>query len=229
HSAPPASGTLTTTLTPHPGGASVQVHAREGAGFRLLFDAVVTSGAALPEPAAAPAVAAAPVEAAASTELEVSESFGDRWDPNGSQTVEERLALIVAESMGYAVEDLPMEIPLMELGLDSLMAMRIKNRVEYEFDIPQLQIQAERDASLHEVGKVLRYAIEHRDEVQAIAERQAAGEDVTVDEGFVAAARAALEAGEDPAAVVKAAAGAPAKTDAEDTTVEAEAEKIVAE
>lgn len=236
HSAPPASGTLTTTLTPHPGGASVQVHAREGAGFRLLFDAVVTSGAALPDPAAAPAVAAAPVEAAASTDLEVTESFGDRWDPNGSQTVEERLALIVAESMGYAVEDLPMEIPLMELGLDSLMAMRIKNRVEYEFDIPQLQIQAVRDASLHEVGKVLRYAIEHRDEVQAIAERQAAGEDVTVDEGFVAAARAALEAGEDPAAVVKAAAGEPkaaagesAKTDAEDTTVEAEAEKIVAE
>ncbi|WP_280464258.1 polyketide synthase Pks13 [Nocardia cyriacigeorgica] len=235
HSAPPASGTLTTTLTPHPGGASVQVHAREGAGFRLLFDAVVTSGAALPEPVAAPAAVAAPAEAVASTDLEVTESFGDRWDPNGSQTVEERLALIVAESMGYAVEDLPMEIPLMELGLESLMAMRIKNRVEYEFDIPQLQIQAVRDASLHEVGKVLRYAIEHRDEVQAIAERQAAGEDVSVDEGFVAAARAALEAGEDPAAVVKAAAGEskaagePAKTDAEDTTVEAEAEKIVAE
>ncbi|WP_280213272.1 polyketide synthase Pks13 [Nocardia cyriacigeorgica] len=227
HSAPPASGTLTTTLTPHPGGASVQVHAREGAGFRLLFDAVVTSGAALPEPVAAAPVTAAPAEAAASTDLEVTESFGDRWDPNGSQTVEERLALIVAESMGYAVEDLPMEIPLMELGLDSLMAMRIKNRVEYEFDIPQLQIQAVRDASLHEVGKVLRYAIEHRDEVQAIAERQAAGEDVSVDEGFVAAARAALEAGEDPAAVVQAAAGAPAKT--EDTTVEAEAERIVAE
>ncbi|VFB00670.1 polyketide synthase Pks13 [Nocardia cyriacigeorgica] len=229
HSAPPASGTLTTTLTPHPGGASVQVHAREGAGFRLLFDAVVTSGAALPEPVAAPAAAAAPSEAVASADLEVTESFGDRWDPNGSQTVEERLALIVAESMGYAVEDLPMEIPLMELGLDSLMAMRIKNRVEYEFDIPQLQIQAVRDASLHEVGKVLRYAIEHRDEVQAIAERQAAGEDVSVDEGFVAAARAALEAGEDPAAVVKAAAGESTKTDAEDTTVEAEAEKIVAE
>ncbi|NEW49190.1 type I polyketide synthase [Nocardia cyriacigeorgica] len=230
HSAPPASGTLTTTLTPHPGGASVQVHAREGAGFRLLFDAVVTSGAALPESVAAAAVTAAPVETTASADVEVVESFGDRWDPNGSQTVEERLALIVAESMGYAVEDLPMEIPLMELGLDSLMAMRIKNRVEYEFDIPQLQIQAVRDASLHEVGKVLRYAIEHRDEVQAIAERQAAGEDVTVDEGFVAAARAALEAGEDPAAVAKAAVGESApKADVENTTVEAEAEAIVAE
>ncbi|MFE3441850.1 polyketide synthase Pks13 [Nocardia sp. NPDC059180] len=230
HSAPPASGTLTTTLTPHPGGASVQVHAREGAGFRLLFDAVVTSGAALPESVAAATVAAAPAEATASADVEVVESFGDRWDPNGSQTVEERLAVIVAESMGYAVEDLPMEIPLMELGLDSLMAMRIKNRVEYEFDIPQLQIQAVRDASLHEVGKVLRYAIEHRDEVQEIAQRQAAGEDVTVDEGFVAAARAALEAGEDPGAVVKAAAGdAAPKADVENTTVEAEAEKIVAE
>ncbi len=109
--------------------------------------------------------------------------------------------------MGYAVEDLPMEIPLMELGLDSLMAMRIKNRVEYEFDIPQLQIQAVRDANLTEVGKVLRYAIEHRDQVAAIAEKQAAGEEITVDADFVTAARAAMEAGEDPVAALETAVG----------------------
>ncbi|UGT59403.1 polyketide synthase Pks13 [Nocardia asteroides] len=196
HGALPGSGSLTTTLTPHPGGASVQVHAKEGSGFRLVLDAVVTSGLPLPANTLAPAPAAAP-------DLEVVESFGDRWDPSGAQPLEDRLATIVAESMGYAVEDLPMEIPLMELGLDSLMAMRIKNRVEYEFDIPQLQLAAVRDASLHEVGKVLHYAIEHREEVQAIADRQAAGEgELEVGGDFVAAARAALEAGEDPLAAV---------------------------
>ncbi|RDI61707.1 polyketide synthase Pks13 [Nocardia pseudobrasiliensis] len=205
HSPLPASGALTTTLTPHPGGASVQVHVKEGNAFRLLFDAVVTSGAPLPETALAQPVPAAQPVAESTAEVAVVESFGERWDPDGAQSVEDRLSLIVAESMGYAVEDLPMEIPLMELGLDSLMAMRIKNRVEYEFDIPQLQIQAVRDASLHEVAKVLRYAIEHRDEIREMAEKQAAeGGSLTVDDNFVEAARAAMEAGEDPAAAVKA-------------------------
>lgn len=207
HGALPGTGSLTTTLTPHPGGASVQVHAKEEAGFRLVLDAVVVSGAPLPANTLAPAPAAA--TPAAEADIEVTESFGDRWDPNGGQPLEDRLAVIVAESMGYAVEDLPMEIPLMELGLDSLMAMRIKNRVEYEFDIPQLQVAAVRDASLREVGKVLRYAIDHREEVQAIADRQAAGEgELEVGGDFVAAARAALEAGEDPLA----AAAPPAQT-----------------
>ncbi|WP_280340462.1 polyketide synthase Pks13 [Nocardia neocaledoniensis] len=207
HAALPSTGTLTTTLTPHLGGASVQVHAKDAGGFTLLFDAVVTSGAALPEPVAAVAEPAAFEPTAA----EVAVATSDRWDPNGSETVEQRLCVIVAESMGYAVEDLPMEIPLMELGLDSLMAMRIKNRVEYEFDIPQLQISAVRDASLNEVSKVLRYAIEHRDEVAAMAEKQAAakaaGEDVEigVDANFVEAARAAIAAGDDPLAAAKAA------------------------
>ncbi|MGV9836215.1 polyketide synthase Pks13 [Nocardia niigatensis] len=217
HGAIPAAGTLTTTLTPHPGGASVSVHAKEGNVFRPLFDAVVTSGAPLPESAVAQPVAA--VQAAPAT-VEIEAAPGERWDPTGKQTIEQRLAIIVAESMGYAVEDLPMEIPLMELGLDSLMAMRIKNRVEYEFDIPQLQIQAVRDASLLEVGKVLRYAIEHRDQLDDIAKRQAAGEDITVDADFISAARAAMAEGKDPAALLPA---------TETTDVVAEAEEIVAE
>ncbi|MFD8244236.1 polyketide synthase Pks13 [Nocardia sp. NPDC059691] len=208
HAPIPAAGTLTTTLTPHPGGASVQVHAKEGSAFRLVFDAVVTSSTPLPEPVATETVPAPAAQPQGDADIEVVETFGDRWDPNGTQTVEERLALIVAESMGYAVEDLPMEIPLMELGLDSLMAMRIKNRVEYEFDIPQLQVQAVRDASLHEVGKVLRYAIEHRDEVQAMADQQAADKaaggtgELAVDSDFIATARAALATGADPVAAV---------------------------
>ncbi|HEY5852578.1 MAG TPA: beta-ketoacyl synthase N-terminal-like domain-containing protein, partial [Aldersonia sp.] len=44
YGAMPSAGTLTTTLTPHPGGASVQVHAREDGAFRLLFEAVVEGG-----------------------------------------------------------------------------------------------------------------------------------------------------------------------------------------
>ncbi|WP_194832578.1 polyketide synthase Pks13 [Nocardia sp. XZ_19_369] len=230
HATVPATGTLTTTLTPHPGGASVQVHAKEGNAFRLLFDAVVTSGAPLPESVVAEAVPAAATAPAGEADLEVVETFGERWDPDGTQPLEDRLALIVAESMGYAVEDLPMEIPLMELGLDSLMAMRIKNRVEYEFDIPQLQIQAVRDANLTEVGKVLRYAIDHREEMLAVAERQAAGEEIVVDSNFIAAARAAVEAGADPAAAVtEAAAAEGVSLDVETTSVQAEAEQIVAQ
>jgi polyketide synthase 13 len=207
----------------------VQVHARDGASFVLLFEAVVASGEPLPELVVAAPVAGNAVATTGGADIEIVETFGDRWDPEGTQTLEERLALIVAESMGYAVEDLPMEIPLMELGLDSLMAMRIKNRVEYEFDIPQLQIQAVRDANLNEVGKVLHYAIDHREEMQAMAEKQAAGEEIAVDGGFVAAARAALEAGEDPAAAVAKASGGEevSQLDTESTSVEAAAEAIV--
>ncbi|MFE3542193.1 polyketide synthase Pks13 [Nocardia sp. NPDC059177] len=219
HATLPGTGTLTTTLTPHLGGASVQVHAKTPAGFTLLFDAVVTSGAALPEPVATLAAPAATEPEPTAAEIAVATS--DRWRPDSGETIEQRLCVIVAESMGYAVEDLPMEIPLMELGLDSLMAMRIKNRVEYEFDIPQLQVSAVRDASLNEVSKVLRYAIEHRDEVAAMAEKQAAaraaGEDVElgVDANFVEAARAAIAAGDDPLAAAKAAGAELPSTDAD--------------
>ncbi|MCQ4120501.1 polyketide synthase Pks13 [Rhodococcus tibetensis] len=201
HAEVPVDGTLTTTLTTHPGGASVQVHARSASGFTLLFDAAVTSGAVLPEPVATAAPSTEPVE-----ELpEVVEDIGDKWDPNGSQSLDDRLALIVAESMGYSPEDLPAEIPLIELGLDSLMAVRIKNRVEYEFDIPQLQLQAVKDANLMEVGKYLRYAVENREEVQALADKQKAEKE----------AAEAAESAHDAEAAESA-------HDAEDTSVEAE-------
>ena len=74
--------------------------------------------------------------------------------------------------MGYEPEDLPWEVPLIELGLDSLMAVRIKNRVEYDFDLPPIQLQAVRDANLYAVEKLIQYAIEHRDEVQQLSEYQ---------------------------------------------------------
>ncbi|SUP41812.1 beta-ketoacyl synthase N-terminal-like domain-containing protein [Tsukamurella paurometabola] len=52
--------TLTTTLTPHPGGASIQVHENTGTGFRLLLDAVVVGGEASGSAAAPLITKAAP-------------------------------------------------------------------------------------------------------------------------------------------------------------------------
>ncbi|WP_242660533.1 non-ribosomal peptide synthetase, partial [Mycobacterium kubicae] len=80
--------------------------------------------------------------------------------------------LIVGSAMGYEPEDLPWEVPLIELGLDSLMAVRIKNRVEYDFDLPPIQLTAVRDANLYNVEKLIEYAVEHRDEVQQLHEHQ---------------------------------------------------------
>ncbi len=86
----------------------------------------------------------------------------------------DRLAAIVGGAMGYEPEDLPWEVPLIELGLDSLMAVRIKNRVEYDFDLPPIQLTAVRDANLYNVEKLIEYAIENRDAVQDYAEHQKA-------------------------------------------------------
>ncbi|MBV8294612.1 MAG: non-ribosomal peptide synthetase, partial [Mycobacterium sp.] len=88
------------------------------------------------------------------------------------ETVRDRLAAIVSMAMGYEPEDLPWEVPLIELGLDSMMAVRIKNRVEYDFDLPPIQLQAVRDANLYNIEKLIEYAIEHRDEVQDLHEHQ---------------------------------------------------------
>ena len=99
-------------------------------------------------------------------------------------------------AMGYEPEDLPWEVPLIELGLDSMMAVRIKNRVEYDFDLPPIQLQAVRDANLYSVEKIIEYAIEHRDEVQDLHEHQ---KTQTADE--IAKEQAALLSGATPASV----------------------------
>ena len=64
-----------------------------------------------------------------------------KWSPDSGETIAQRLGTIVAAAMGYEPEDLPWEVPLIELGLDSLMAVRIKNRVEYDFDLPPIQLR----------------------------------------------------------------------------------------
>lgn len=180
---------LVTTLTRHPGGASVQVHARIDESFTLVYDAIVTRGGqavALPAAVATGTVAtqtdslapAAPDEddaAILSDNLTQGANLGaglGKWSPDSGEAVRDRLGLIVGSAMGYEPEDLPWEVPLIELGLDSLMAVRIKNRVEYDFDLPPIQLTAVRDANLYAVEQLIQYAIEHRDEVDQLAESQ---------------------------------------------------------
>jgi polyketide synthase 13 len=180
---------LVTTLTRHPGGASVQVHARIDESFTLVYDALVSRGgqaAVLPTAVGAGSAIASTVTApAAPVEEEPdAETLHDsltlrnmpagftKWAPDSGETIHDRLATIVSAAMGYEPEDLPWEVPLIELGLDSLMAVRIKNRVEYDFDLPPIQLQAVRDANLYAVEKLIEYAVEHRDEVQQLHEYQ---------------------------------------------------------
>lgn len=184
---------LVTTLTRHPGGASVQVHARIDESFTLVYDALVTrageGGVALPAAvgagaaitAASNGAPVAPEESGPEADAETltdsltnryfSASMG-KWSPDSGETVAERLGLIVGSAMGYEPEDLPWEVPLIELGLDSLMAVRIKNRVEYDFDLPPIQLTAVRDANLYNIEELIKYAVEHRDEVEQLHEYQ---------------------------------------------------------
>mgnify|MGYP001053742356 FL=1 len=199
---------LVTTLTRHPGGASVQVHARINESFTLVYDAIVTRAGSAPalHAAVATGVAVTAEAAAAPPQPEpadaailhdnlaagagVAASLG-KWSPDSGETVHDRLALIVGSAMGYEPEDLPWEVPLIELGLDSLMAVRIKNRVEYDFDLPPIQLTAVRDASLNNVEQIITYAVEHRDEVAELAEHQ---KGMTAEE--IAAEQARIAAGE---------------------------------
>ena len=211
---------LVTTLTRHPGGASVQVHARIDESFTLVYDAIVSrdgAAAALPTavgvgtqevgeagleldvtgeaPESGPGldVAAGAAPEILSDNLTQGANLGagfKKWSPDTGETVHDRLAAIVGGAMGYEPEDLPWEVPLIELGLDSLMAVRIKNRVEYDFDLPPIQLTAVRDANLYNVEKLIEYAIEHRDEVEELHEHQK-----TMSPEDIAAEQAALMSG----------------------------------
>ena len=211
----PTEGTVTTTFTRHPGGGTVSVYADAAHGHGLVYEAAVT-GTSADRPAAA--VAAPPVADEAPGEStgfgggpvveedEIVETIGGKYDPASGESVESRLATIVGESMGYDPDDLPREIPLIELGLDSLMAVRIKNRVEYEFDIPQLQLQAMRQANLNDVTKFVTFAVENRDQVDLLAKGAEDGQELDtaalsalIDE---ANAKKAADAKAEPAAPV---------------------------
>jgi len=217
---PGAGARLVTTLTRHPGGASVQVHARIDESFTLVYDAIVSRGdttSALPMAVATGATVAEPVsvdvsgaadhpavdsDAAAGAASILSDNLAagagvaanlGKWSADCGETVHDRLSTIVGSAMGYEPEDLPWEVPLIELGLDSLMAVRIKNRVEYDFDLPPIQLTAVRDANLYAVEKLIEYAIENREAVTELAEHQ---KGMTAEE--IAAEQASIAAGEIP-------------------------------
>ena len=217
---PGAGSRLVTTLARHPGGAAVQVHARVDESFTLVYDAIVTRAG---QASALPAAAAAALTASAvgadmvptGTDTGVADDDAEilqdnltagaglaagfaKWSPDSGEAVGERLATIVGSAMGYEPEDLPWEVPLIELGLDSLMAVRIKNRVEYDFDLPPIQLQAVRDANLYNVEQLISYAIANRDEVAQLHEFQQ-----THSAEEVAAAQAELLGGATTAAEIE--------------------------
>nr|WP_041408079.1 polyketide synthase Pks13 [Segniliparus rotundus] len=180
---------LTTTLTPHLGGASVRVQ-RQGS-FDVLVEAVVSASAdAAPageikvlEPVGQDAKEKFDLGGTVGQAAELYDAipavgglgFEDRWDPNGSETLSHRLRSIIAGAMGFDAEDLPLEVPLIELGLDSLSAIRIKHRVEYDFDIPPVQLQAVRNANAVDVETYVQYAVDNREVVAEIYEQQQKG------------------------------------------------------
>ena len=178
----PPSGAVTTTMTPHPGGASLQVHAHTGEAstpFVLVAECAVSGGTPI-DPASAPETHYVSTESDAPVVDDHHEGDDDeadtRWNPDSGEKITDRLARIIGSSMGYSPDDLPRELPLLDLGLDSLMAVRIKNRVEHEFSIPPLELQAMRDASLNDVADMVTFAVENPEQVGELAAQQARGE-----------------------------------------------------
>ena len=159
----PADGDVTTMVTTTLGGASIRVYDGDtliAEGFATTLGTGAAPLAGVTEVTASDADAlSAPV--AGSDDADGIEAF--RWNP-AEETVEERLRAIVSDSMGFEAEDLPDELPLIDLGLDSLMGMRIKNRIENDFQIPPLQVQALRDASVADVIAMVEEAVAGRAE-----------------------------------------------------------------
>ena len=140
----PATGNITTVVTKNIGGALITVRHIDGDTDTVLAEGFASTlgggNATWGEPRLEESTTPEPAA--------VTEDSGVAWDPTSGETVEERMRVIVSEAMGYDIEDLPRELPLIDLGLDSLMGMRIKNRIEHDFNIPNLQVQALRDASV---------------------------------------------------------------------------------
>ncbi len=221
HAVPGEGARLVTTLTRHLGGASVQVHSRVDESFTLVYDALVAqSGTEAVLPGAVPAADASHEALTESLMATLPESNAEpeagtltdsltnrymptgiqKWSPDSGESIAQRLGAIVGSAMGYEPEDLPWEVPLVELGLDSLMAVRIKNRVEYDFDLPPIQLTAVRDANLYNVEKLIEYAIENRGAVEQLHEHQRAQTAEEIAQDLAAAAAVATAAPAAPAA-----------------------------
>ena len=161
HAVLPAQGELTAIAGASLGATSVKIYH----GDSLLAEGFATSldlAAPRTEQGVSemtPSATAAPVGGTAANDGRLDGVDAVRWDPNSGESVAQRLRSIVSETMGYDAEDLPDELPLIDLGLDSLMGMRIKNRVENDFQIPPLQVQTLRDASVADVVAIVEQAV----------------------------------------------------------------------
>ncbi|MBG6122853.1 type I polyketide synthase [Corynebacterium aquatimens] len=155
HATLPASGEITTIASTNPAGVAVKIYS----GASLLAEGFAGSAATARVSVAPAAAVPAPAPESPSTTSGVAPASASTatWTPG--TPVAEHLRFIVSESMGYDAEDLPDELPLIDLGLDSLMGMRIKNRVENDFQIPPLDLQALRDASVADVIALVEDAV----------------------------------------------------------------------
>jgi polyketide synthase 13 len=169
----PAAGEVTSLVARTLGGLTVHVYVvDEATGASTLvgeaFAAAVPDvsptqdAAGVAQGAQAAQAAQQPSSTSGRNALPSVDTTSERWDPESGESAANRLRGIVSESMGYDVDDLPGELPLIDLGLDSLMGMRIKNRVEYDFDLPPLNVQALRDGSVDEVIAMVEEMIDER-------------------------------------------------------------------
>ncbi|RAV32494.1 polyketide synthase Pks13 [Corynebacterium heidelbergense] len=208
----PPAGKLSVLATPTVGGWAITVHgtAEDGA-FTLAGEAFIPTpgasaqsgapesgavGGAVPSsigdatsPSATATSATSPTssgpESSAPASFAASAAAADpgRWSPESGESVGDRLRSIISESMGYDADDLPGELPLIDLGLDSLMGMRIKNRVEHAFNIPQLQVQALRDGSVDDVIRMVEQAVAEQGVSAQAAVEQPAPAPAVADQG----------------------------------------------
>ncbi|WP_312588782.1 polyketide synthase Pks13 [Corynebacterium dentalis] len=193
HSPLLTSGMLTAVVSKSLGGWAVNIHEAESSAMPLLGEAFISTSLrdAAPDAVSGVAGATGAGSTAGSTgnvsagvaesakkgvnanRLPEVDADAQRWNPDSGQSVADRLREIVGEAMGYEVEDLPGELTLIDLGLDSLMGMRIKNRVEYDFDIPPLQVQALRDGSVDDVIAIVEQMVNERHSAGAGAATEA--------------------------------------------------------
>lgn len=143
-----------TMLNPQEGGATVEIFTQLHGESRPLASATITVG----DPNAVSAIVIAKPDAdefGPEDPLAENNTDNEFYDPTTGETVVERLTKIVATNLAYNPEDLTSELPLMELGLDSLMAIRIKNRIQYEFQIPELDLMVVRSSTIGDVAEYI--------------------------------------------------------------------------
>lgn len=191
HDMLPPQGDLTTIVSRNAGGLSLAVYRVLGGSSVLVAEGLAVKSSLNLGGLSAPTGFSEEPTTHTPVDAEPTDIVGEqlKWDPTTGETVEERMRTIVSEAMGYDVEDLPRELPLIDLGLDSLMGMRIKNRIEHDFQIPELQVQALRDASVADAVALVEQMVGDRNiasfspaEASAAAEQAAEESPVEVTE-----------------------------------------------